>query len=190
MKAWMVSEIDGDGSACIVFSKDKITARQEGASDLDLDTDQVICNRANKYDEYSEKGFVPTETLIQDGWWFECWNCSEHVDSGTEELFLSIKDVYCSYDCFLKRQEKIKKVNEEFEEFKTKVSKIKTKLTIIEFRGGWPTLTPSAKFTFPGGKHNGTIRLEKGELTAFVAKEDICTYYNFLEYSKLFEKEE
>lgn len=178
MKAWMVSEKDGDDHACIVFNKDQIIAKEEGASILDLDIDQVDCERRPKYDKYSNKGLVPIKTLINDGWWFECWYCSTHVTSDTDKPLFPKKGVYCSHDCFLRRQEKIQKVKDEFEQFKIEALDLaeKLKLKINTFHGGYPTLTPSAKFTFLGSMYEGTIRWDEGEIQVFVANGDLETF--------------
>lgn len=79
MKAWIVREKWGEGSSVIVFAETRGKARSEGASELDRDYMEVSINREARYDQYADKGEVPLEVLLKDGWWWTCKECDRQV---------------------------------------------------------------------------------------------------------------
>ena len=104
MKAWIVRE-DQEGFATIVFNNHGLAARKEGASELDLDFDQVECNRAKEFDKYNNKT-LDVEILIKDhGWWFECYHCYKKIEKDMDNfdaVLFCTSSYFCSQECLIK----------------------------------------------------------------------------------------
>jgi hypothetical protein len=96
--AWQIDDIF-EGTSTFVFHHHGLAARREGANELDLDFEDVECSRKPYFDEYAEQGFVPREVLLDNGWWFECNNCSKHI---TEYNVYKHNIYYCSFKCWMK----------------------------------------------------------------------------------------
>jgi hypothetical protein len=98
LKAWYVSDKDGYGY--IVFTETRGKARVLGMYELERDFIDVNVKRERKYDEYAEKGYVPIEVLLKDGWRFECCGCYSMVT--VEDVLrgglVREENVYCT-DC-------------------------------------------------------------------------------------------
>ena len=158
-KAWRVGNDEG---ATIIFNNHGLAARREGSEELDAEFDYVECDRARQYDKYSEQGYVPVEVLVKDGWWFECWNCSTVINECMDDfnrVVYAKHGVYCSSECQQARKDKIDNVNQEAFDFYVSLVNGWCKWDITELYGGWPILKPSAKFTFPGAEHGGTVKI-------------------------------
>jgi len=99
-KAWIVSDQVG---SVVVFAPRKNEALEafygeEGGNCAPLYSDPVV-RRAKKYDQYADRGRVPAELLIADGWEVPCRKCSYMV--GKKELSLGARvdgdKVYCQF---------------------------------------------------------------------------------------------
>jgi hypothetical protein len=71
--AWMAT--DEDGSTIEFLAEEPI---QEEDSEYTYE-------RKPEYDLYSSLGYVPSEVLIRDGWWLECWECGTRIDEDGSE---------------------------------------------------------------------------------------------------------
>lgn len=181
--AWQVRD-DCEGHAVIVFHHHGMAARREGANELGSEFEYVECSRAKQYDEYADKGYVPPLVLINDGWWFECCHCGrrceeEGYDYDTDEpipvedmIEAGRQSVYCNQSCKDAREAEIKERNEKFEAFKEKILESRPDLDFTEWTGGWPWITMTGKFMFPGSKYGGSVRDDEGELTWWIANGD------------------
>lgn len=70
---------DCESTGGIVFAKTNAQARRLGASDFNAgEFDGLICNRAPEFDKYCP-GPVPREALFENGWYYECEECSGHA---------------------------------------------------------------------------------------------------------------
>lgn len=80
MKAYLVNceWLDEDNSR-IRFADHSVTARREGACQLEVEFCDVTCRRAPEFDEFAP-GPVPMTVLIKHGWWMECMGCGIRVD--------------------------------------------------------------------------------------------------------------
>jgi hypothetical protein len=185
MKAWEVQEDDDEHRGTIVFHKDGTAARRLGANELDVNPEYVTCKRRPLFDKYAEQGFVPPKVLIENHeWYFECENCFNHISESTIEdlsqVVYSGRRVFCNQACYDAREKRKQAVNNTYAEFKTECKKRFPQLTIIQFRGGWPKLTPFAYFKFPGSKYLCSIRLtQEGEYRVFIANGDLKAWEKF-----------
>ena len=90
MKAYLVTEIN-ENIGGVVFAKSPVEARRIGASLYnDFEFAGLSVKRREDFDKYEESG-VPARLLIEEGWWFECWNCDNTINENyleDEELFI------------------------------------------------------------------------------------------------------
>jgi len=181
-KAWIVREPE-EGYGTVVFNDHGLAARRMGAEELELDFYDVECNRAKEFDKY--EGPPSAEILIKEhGWFWECAQCGQMVcdeEDNLEEAVFTDHLIYCSKECQEIRQKRVDRVNQEFEDFQISLLNAWCKWDFVKFRGGWPILTPTAYFTFPGAEHGGgevSIRGSSGKTTfqVYVANGDIEAY--------------
>jgi hypothetical protein len=91
-KAWIVTD-NSEEFDVVVFEETRGQAKQTGIIDLENScgvTDNFIgikARRAKKYDIYTDKGEVPTDVLISDGWHLTCHgeNCGMTISSSLIE---------------------------------------------------------------------------------------------------------
>jgi hypothetical protein len=104
LKAYSAS--DGDDRSAIVFAKNGAEARRKAAGEMDCEFQEVeSCRRLAGYDQFAP-GPVPTQTLLEDGWWFECHHCYGRVSDGGERedgtpldpVYVG-QEVYCNEAC-------------------------------------------------------------------------------------------
>jgi len=98
-KAWCISN-SGDSSDdhdCIVFTETAGKARVLGMFEFGCDFIDINVRREKKYDEFAERGYIPVDMLLKDGWWFECSGCFSKVNKENNVLIRG-KNVYCP-DC-------------------------------------------------------------------------------------------
>lgn len=187
--AWLATEGD-EGHGTIVFHHHGLAARRLGASELGCEEESVECKRAPEYDQYAEKGSIPKKILLENGWWFECDGCYtviqlEQVDvdakeTPLEELVVVGDFLYCNPSCRELRVKEISDQNDRFEQFKVSVLKERPDLEFTEFDGAWPSITMTAKFSFPGSQFGGgTIRSDKGKLSTLIANGDLAAWEKF-----------
>lgn len=111
LKAYAVTDDGGnggDGAACVVFARHSVTARREGANQIDSEFEAVECRRAPTFDDFAP-GPVPPLALVAAGWWFECVGCGQRVTDDSyhdddecqphEPVECGNWGVYCSADC-------------------------------------------------------------------------------------------
>jgi hypothetical protein len=177
MKAWVVKD-SYEECATVVFDNHGLAARRRGANKLNTDFEDVLCERAERFDEFSNIGYVPAKELVESGWHFECENCSRQITSDTETATFTEQSAYCSAGCREQRKAKIDRINHEYEEFQVSILNAWCRWDVVKFTGGWPYLTPTAYFTFPGAKWLGKIstRGSKRELECYVCNGDMEAY--------------
>ena len=79
LKAYQVQD-EFEGNAVIEFSAHAVTARRNGANELNTEFGDVSCRRAPWADSYVP-GPVPSSVLIENGWWLECGcGCGRQID--------------------------------------------------------------------------------------------------------------
>lgn len=176
--AWKVTE-EAEGHACIVFSASGVAARREGASELGYEFDEVVCRREKQFDRFAEAGRVPVRSLLEAGWWFECFHCALLIDFDNEEtpsdkVITEGDRAFCSAQCKCDHEREVADRNAAFEAFKSKLPSLRPDLEFSDFIGAYPYITLSAKFRFPGGQYLGSVRDQEGDgkLQWFVAQDD------------------
>lgn len=142
-----------DQGSVVVFAADAMSAAHLGSARLGTHPETCSVSRANQYDSFSAAGEVPLEVLLQDGWEFACDHCGEPLAPG--KCFTEDRLVFCSGECLEAKAQEVQRVNEEFEGFKALLLERYKELSWSEFMGGWPILTPVARFTFPGSLWGG-----------------------------------
>ncbi|QKS42947.1 hypothetical protein HUB94_19175 [Paenibacillus cellulosilyticus] len=71
MKAWYVSDPSNE-MAQIVFAAKRSAAIQSSEARSWHDYIDIRATRMPEYDQFATEGTVPKQTLLEDGWWFEC----------------------------------------------------------------------------------------------------------------------
>lgn len=103
MKAYIVSE-DFYGHCDAVFAETPGKAKMR--ADLDVEFTEMRCRREPEWDKYAP-GPVPTEAMVDKGWWFSCHGDGclvEMVHADDPESGEIIDgDVYC-VDCAKKQK--------------------------------------------------------------------------------------
>lgn len=172
--AW---HVDNGEHAAIVFAATAESALRRGMARLPSDVpEDLSASRAEQYDKYADAGEVPFEVLVADGWIFVCDHCGGEIDQETDEGARRCgRLTFCSQSCQDNHAERIHEVNAEFETFKERVAARFLGLTFTDFQGGWPILTPIARFTFPGALYGGgRVRQDQdGTLQVSVATGDL-----------------
>ncbi|NCO46642.1 MAG: hypothetical protein GW890_09755, partial [Vibrio sp.] len=121
------------------------------------------CRRAPEFDKFSESGKVPTQALLDAGWWFECNHCGKKViDEDHDDYVVDGEVVFCNASCKTSHEKDIADRNHKFELFKDKVKSMRPDLEFTEFKGGYPWITNVAKFTFQGAKYGGSAIDQEG----------------------------
>jgi hypothetical protein len=152
-----------------------------GAELLNADFESVSCRRAKEFD-----GGTPSQIdlVCKHGWWIECTHCGIRIDDSNEDINLdglveSGNCLYCSQKCKDARDSRIERINQEYIDFQIAINQLFTKFDEISFSGGWPVLSPTAYFTFPGCKYLGQIRPIKKELGMYIANGDLEAFEIF-----------
>lgn len=100
MKVLKAYHVQGDEYGCIRFAHNNVTARREGANELDTEFNAVSCKRIPGADKYAEQGRVPVRALVEEfGWWQECGYCYHHVSDETDGRVWDGDTAYCGVEC-------------------------------------------------------------------------------------------
>jgi hypothetical protein len=113
LKAYEVREAD-EGRCVVVFATNGATARREGASELNMEFEDVdSCTRAPEFDQYAP-GPVPLHATLENGWWHTCMGCQctfdidgrrDFDEDDREDEFNHVTDAkghtYCSPTCMM-----------------------------------------------------------------------------------------
>lgn len=180
--AWQVTETE-EHSAVVVFQSHGLAARRLGANELGVDFEAVKASRVPQFDQFAERGSVPSIALLEDGWWLTCDECDHKImaelrddDENTplNKVVVIGHRVYCNQHCQLSHDNEIQEFNERFVSFKQAVQQARPDLDFTDFIGGYPHITMIAKFSFPNSQFGGDVRDQKGDgdLTWFVASGD------------------
>lgn len=100
LKAWIAHNPD-DGTAVIVFKKTKAEVIEE----CGLDSSDEELERAEYFDDYAERGFVPVIDLVKEfGWWYKCAYCNEYItlddsDCDPEKIKGNDHQIFCDVNC-------------------------------------------------------------------------------------------
>ena len=96
---------DGDERTVVVFAKFGVVARRYGANEMGIEFEEVeSCRRVKGFDKYAP-GPVPPLSLIDAGWWLECWGCACRIDSYLEDDDRQLapvqrgQQIYCTAEC-------------------------------------------------------------------------------------------
>ena len=181
MKAYHVGE-DCDGRHVIWFAAGAVQARREGGGELGLAFDEVsFCRRAPWADQYAGEAFIPAKVYHEQGWWLSCPNCAKELmqdsedDNGQElRMVYDGASVFCDDACKTSFEKGVAELNENGEAFKSLLLEKNPDLTFTEFNVGWPRISISAKFTFPGCQFGGSVYDSNGDgkLEWFVSPSD------------------
>ena len=80
IKAYHVQE-DCEATCCIVFDTNGASARRRGASELGVEWESIeFCRRARWADRYADRGDVPPQAMIEQGWWLTCGCCGNRIE--------------------------------------------------------------------------------------------------------------
>lgn len=180
-KAYHVGE-GSEGEHVITFASSSAQARREGGNELNLTFEEVnFCRRAPWADEFAGQPFIPAKAYHDQGWWLYCNNCEAQLYEDAEDdegnplaIIYAGRHAYCDQDCKDSRDKLIADANAKGEAFKAKVMELRPDLTFTEWRIGWPCISMSAKFTFPGSQYGGSVSDHEGdgELAWYVAQGD------------------
>ena len=180
-KAYHVGE-GSEGEHVITFATSSAQARREGGSELGLEFNEVsFCRRAPWADEFAGQRFIPAKAYHDQGWWLYCNNCetqlyddAEDDDGNQLQIVYDGRHAYCDQDCKDCRDKQITDANAKGEAFKEKVLAMRPDLTFTEWNIGWPCISMSAKFTFPGSQYGGSASDHDGdgEVVWYVAQGD------------------
>lgn len=170
MKAYHVGE-DSDGGQVIRFAKNSAQARREGGNELNMTFEEVsFCRRAPWADEFASQPFIPAQAYYEQGWWIYCRNCdaqlykdAEDEDGRPLQIVVQGQHAYCDQECKDLLEQQIADSNAKGEAFKAKLLNDRPDLSFTEFEIGWPRITQSAKFTFPGCQYGGSVRDQEGD---------------------------
>ncbi|QXE08530.1 hypothetical protein GTQ41_05530 [Pseudomonas sp. AN-B15] len=181
MKAYHVGE-GSEGEHVITFATNSATARREGGNELNLTFEEVeFCRRAPWADQFAGQPFIPAKAYHEQGWWFYCNNCENQLYEDEEDdegnplaIVYDGRHAYCDQNCKDARDKKISDANAKGEAFKAKVLAERPDLTFTEWSIGWPRISMSAKFQFPGSQYGGSVSDHDGDgtLTWYVAQGD------------------
>lgn len=185
MKAYLVSDENGEGGAVVRFAKHAVVARREGATEMDCNFDGVSCRRYPAFDQHAETG-VPDAVLVEHGWWFECMQCyqkvcSEPEDENGEPIELhpiyEPNRVFCSLGC-----------KEAFTAERL-AEKQRGEAAAAAALKNWPGITirhtngyeqpARVWFDFPGGQDQCNWRI--GQETILVSRRDHEAWHRFAE---------
>lgn len=163
IKAYAVQDKYGDAGAVIVFDVRAVSARRDGAGQLDCEFGDVSCRRARWADNYAP-GPVPPKVAIEEGGWrYECASsCGEWVDDETEKPFYDQHgQPWCSQSCHdstKAHDAKIKAEREAAEEACRAATMDRFPFAEITYiaRSGSPGYKYRAHFKFPGGKFDAS----------------------------------
>lgn len=194
LKAYTVTDEYGEGHGVVRFARHAVTARREGANELDCEFERVSCRRSPEFDSYAEAGAVPPLVLIDHGWWMECWHCGTRLESDCEKPRESMiecgRAIYCDESCKAAREARITTQNQRFEAFRERVSKARPDLKWKRFEGAYPCITFYATFDFEGCKYGGSVRQDDdGELSWAIATGDVDAW-NAYEASRAASRED
>jgi hypothetical protein len=188
LKAYHVGE-GSEGEQVVTFASSSAQARREGGNELDLTFEEVsFCRRAPWADEFAGQPFIPAKAYHEQGWWLYCNNCenqlyedAEDDDGNPLQIVYTGRHAYCDKDCKDSREKQIADANAKGEAFRTKVLSERPNLTYTEFDTGWPKITMSAKFQFPGCQYGGSVRDQEGDgkLEWFIASADQAAWDAF-----------
>lgn len=170
LKAYHVGE-GSEGEHVITFAHSSAQARREGGNELNLMFEEVsFCRRAPWADEFAGQPFIPAKAYHEQGWWLYCSHCetqlyedAEDDDGNRRQVVYDGRHAYCDQACKDMRAKEISDANAKGDAFKTKVLAERPDLTFTEFSIGWPRITMSAKFTFPGCKYGGSVSDHNGD---------------------------
>lgn len=170
LKAFHVGE-GSEGEQVITFAPNNAQARREGGNELDLPFEEVsFCRRAPWADEFAGQPFIPAKAYHDQGWWLYCNNCEKQLyedaeddDGNPLQIVYAGRHAYCDQDCKDSREKQVADANAKGEAFKLKVLSERPNLTYTEFDIGWPKITMSAKFKFPGCQYGGSVRDQEGD---------------------------
>lgn len=91
LKAYVWQEED-EGTGGVVFAKSGVEARRLGASQFGGgDFNEGAARRAPWADAYVATKHVPLDVMLDNGWWFDCYQCGERIsedhesDDGSEQ---------------------------------------------------------------------------------------------------------
>lgn len=181
--AWTVTD-ESTPKACVVFHHHGLAARRLGAGELGEDFECLECRRSPEFDHFVESGKVPTQALLDAGWWFECHHCGSRViDEERDDYIVDGDSVFCNASCKSGHEKDISNRNNKFEQFKEKVQRLRPDLEFTNFQGGYPWVTNIASFTFPGAKYGGSARDQdgNGNITFHIANGDLEVWAEYEE---------
>lgn len=163
MKVLKAYHVQGDEYGCIRFAHNNVTARREGAQELDTEFNAVSCKRIPGADKYATQGCVPVRALVEEfGWWQECAWCDHHVDDETDGRVWDGDTAYCDVECearFINRRiddEAERQRTEEAEQaaIATAITKFPGITEVTAYTGHKKTIT--LYFRFPGGNERAS----------------------------------
>jgi hypothetical protein len=180
-KAYHVGE-GSEGEHVITFATSSAQARREGGNELGLEFNEVsFCRRAPWADEFAGQPFIPAKAYHDQGWWLYCNNCETQLYEDAEDddgnpltIIYAGRHAYCDQGCKDCRDKQIADANAKGEAFQAKVLEMRPDLTFIEWSIGWPCISMSAKFKFPGCQYGGSVSDHDGDgnLVWYVAQGD------------------
>lgn len=180
-------QVDHYGQSVVIFDTSSVAARRRGAGKMDCEFSEVeSCRRQPALDAYAP-GPVPPLALIDNGWWFECGNCSCRIDNESveDEGLQPIEAgefVFCSRACWAERAAQVRRREAAIAAICELVQTRFPRAQIIrahvcdysldkaEPNGG---ILSSCDFRMPGLQHVQSYRFREG---FFIANGDIAAF--------------
>ncbi len=174
--------VENEDEANIVFAASEAELEESG--------EWETIRREPGYDCYSEMPFVPAGLLVQNGWWFECWECTTRVDDDRWDYELDEplepvyrgRAVFCSSSCEHTYLEDMRFRKEKKDQG---LQYLEKKFPGITIKGTFFTnLCENVSFNFPGGKYVAEWeRSDKGEFVS-IRPEDLEAWNAYAERVK------
>jgi hypothetical protein len=176
---------DGEDGYTVVFGRTNGVARAQGANELNCGFEDVAyCRRAPEFDQYAP-GPVPPEACIEQGnWWFECMECTEHVNDETPDPVYLGQFVFCSKGCHAVH-ERDRRAEVDFEDMACELLEARYPGAVLRHvhRIRRDHLVPiEVHFTFPGGQY--WVHWVSGESTASAHPDDVDAFVSLYRKSK------
>lgn len=109
--------VQGNEYGCIRFASSNVVARREGASELEVEFNEIeSCRRVPELDKYASKRRVPWKVLVEEhGWSQECGYCERRVYNDVPDRVWNDtgEQLYCNAECRARAEELKRKYEQE-----------------------------------------------------------------------------
>jgi hypothetical protein len=144
-----------------------------------------VVERCPNYDQYEKIGYVPSEVLINDGWWIDCSECETTVrgdywdyenDVDLNPVFIG-NSVFCCQACYDKSVERIEAIRQSERRVTNFLMSKYPEISNLQVYAC--TDEAVARFKFPGSKYEAEWRTNQPDCISYcqVDKEAAIAYF-------------